>query len=62
MLLSFLQERVDAPKKSAAPHMFCASKHAWSASGTNCPGPLLRDHNFKNIDLQLINLSHLNSY
>ena len=58
MLLSFLQGKVYAPKKSAAPQMFCASKHARSKSGANCPGPLLRDHNLVKIDLQLLNLSN----
>ena len=53
MLLSFLQVKKYAPKKSAAPQMFCASKHARSKSGANCPGPLLRDHNLVKIDLQL---------
>ena len=57
MLLSFLQLKKYAPKKSAAPQMFCASKHARSKSGANCPGPLLRDHNLVKIDLQLINLT-----
>ena len=57
MLLSFLQVKVRAPKKSAAPQMFCASKHAQSKSAANCPGPLLRDDNLVKIDLQLINLT-----
>ena len=58
MLLSFLQVKVYAPKKSAATQMFCASKHARSKSGANCPGPLLRDHNFVKNDLQLTNLNN----
>ena len=58
MLLSFLQVKKYAPKKSAAPQMFCASKHARSKSGANCPGPVLRDHNLVKIDLQLINLTN----
>ena len=53
--LSFLQGIMSAPEKKTAPHTFCTSKHAQSASGANCPDPLFRDHNVVKTNLHLIN-------
>ena len=52
-VLSFVEGIMCVPKKSIAPHLICASRHA--RSGVNCPDPLLHDHIFVKINLQLIN-------
>ena len=51
----FFKGIMSAPEKPTAPHTFCTSKHAQSASGANCPEPLFRDHNVVKTNLHLIN-------